>query len=237
MRPRLLDLFCGAGGCSVGYHRAGFDVVGVDLHPQPNYPFRFLQMDALEYLENVEVSSGFDAIHASPPCQHYAGSTAWRGDRSKHPDLIGPTRELLEATGLPYVIENVPDARRHLRNPLMLCGSAFGLRVRRHRYFETNWPLGVLTLGCHHRRADLAFEHKGERAYADAMGCEWMTAREAREAVPPAYTELIGCQLRQYLSTEAAPERPITPPSKERATCPPAGSTPVSISTSPRRSS
>lgn len=209
---RLLDLMCGAGGCSVGYARAGFEVVGVDIEPQPNYPYEFVQADAFEFFELVRLGE-FEqpaAWHCSPPCQHYAGSTAWRGDRSKHPDLIAPTRELLEATGLPYVIENVPDARRHLHNPLMLCGSAFGLPVRRHRYFEANWPIGVLTLGCHHQAADLAFMHKGERAYADAMGCDWMTSVEARQAVPPAYTTFIGAALMAHIEGLGASPSPNT---------------------------
>lgn len=209
---RILDLFSGAGGCAMGYHRAGFDVVGVDLHPQPNYPFEFIQADALEFMQRM-VAGGtwewkglglFDAIHASPPCQHYAGSTAWRGDRSKHPDMIGPVRDLLDQAGLPYVIENVPDARRHLHNPVRLCGSMFGLPIRRHRYFETNWPMPILVAPCTHRDDDLAFEHKGERAYADAMGCGWMTSVEARQAIPPAYTELIGHQLAQHVRSAAA---------------------------------
>lgn len=201
-RPRLLDLFCGAGGCSVGYHRAGFEIVGVDINPQPNYPFAFYQADALKAIAvggDLSIGGGFDAIHASPPCQHYAGVTAWRGDRNDHPDLIGSMRELLLATGLPYVIENVPDARSHLVNPVMLCGSQFGLRVRRHRYFEANWDLSILEWPCQHRPDDLAFEHKQERAYADALGCRWMTAREGRQAIPPSYTEYIGGLLLAHI--------------------------------------
>ncbi len=208
--PRLLDLFCGAGGAAMGYSRAGFEVVGVDHKPQPNYPFEFHQQDALaamdELLRGYRLGSvsdsylgSFDAIHASPPCQAYARSTAWRGSRENHPRLIAPTRDLLEQTGLPYVIENVPDARRELRNPILICGSAVGLQVRRHRYFEANWPISILSHPCHHKDTDYAFEHKDERAYADAMGCEWMTAKEAREAIPPAYTELIGHQLMQQI--------------------------------------
>jgi hypothetical protein len=205
-RPRLLDLFCGAGGAAVGYHRAGFDVVGVDIAPQPNYPFEFWRADALEVLRSWGTSIAYhfahaDAIHASPPCQAYAGVTAWRGRREDHPALIGQTRELLERTGLPYVIENVPDARFELRDPIRLCGSMFGLGVRRHRYFELGgWSWDGLLHPCHHRRDDLPFEHKGERAYADAMQCEWMTAFEARQAIPPAYTELIGAQLLAHLA-------------------------------------
>ena len=142
MRPRLLDLFCGAGGAAVGYHRAGFDVVGVDITPQPNYPFEFVQADALDCARLV-IRCGtatFDAIHASPPCQAYIAACRRATSAADHPDLIGPTRELLQATGLPYVIENV--ARRPAASTaVLLCGSMFGLGVRRHRLFETNWPL------------------------------------------------------------------------------------------------
>ena len=144
MRPRLLDLFCGAGGCSVGYHRAGFDVVGVDLHPQPNYPFDFLQIDALRFLQEEPFRSwDFDAIHASPPCQAFTQMSArWRGKggpTDDHPNLIPETRRLLDATGLPYVIENVVGAKDHMRTDLMLHGGMFGLGVHRPRRFECNW--------------------------------------------------------------------------------------------------
>jgi DNA (cytosine-5)-methyltransferase 1 len=190
---RLLDLYCGAGGTAVGYHRAGFEVVGVDIDPQPNYPFEFVQMDAFEYLDlRVRWDVAFDAVHASPPCQHYANVTRWRGDPNTHPALIAPIRAALRATGLPYVIENVRTTALH--DPFVLCGSTFGLAVRRHRYFESNVAVPFLTLACDHD-GRLPFMHKNERAYADAMGCDWMTAREARQAIPPAYTEFIGRQL------------------------------------------
>jgi DNA (cytosine-5)-methyltransferase 1 len=190
-RPRLLDLFCKAGGCSVGYDRAGFDVVGVDVELQPRYPFEFHLADALTF-----PLDGFDAIHASPPCQHYAPVTRWRGAIDHHPDLVDTIRERLIRTGVPWVIENVPAAP--VRPHFMLCGSAFGLRVQRHRWFETSWSGLTLTTPCQHRDL-LPFAHKGERAYADAMGCGWMTNREARDAIPPAYTEHIGTQLLTYL--------------------------------------
>ena len=136
--PRLLDLFCGAGGCAAGYVRAGFEAHGVDLADQPRYLLSgassFTRADALEYVQAH--GRGYDAIHASPPCQAYSKATAWRGDRSRHPDLIAITRELLEATGRPWAIENVPCAARHMRSPVLLCGTMFGLRVRRHRLFE-----------------------------------------------------------------------------------------------------
>ena len=142
MKPRLLDLFCGAGGAAMGYHRAGFEVVGVDIKPQPHYPFEFHQADAMTYpLE------GFDAIHASPPCQGYSPhvsseSSAWAGTRGKdEPRLIGAVRERL--VGHAYVIENVVGARRELRGPLLLCGTMFGLPIARHRLFEMNWRIGA----------------------------------------------------------------------------------------------
>ncbi|MBM3457495.1 MAG: DNA cytosine methyltransferase, partial [Armatimonadetes bacterium] len=136
-RPVLLDLFCGQGGAAMGYHRAGFDVVGVDLEPQPRYPFRFIQADALEFL--AEHGRGFEAIHASPPCQRYSRATG-NHRHEKHPDLVGVTRDLILGTGFPYIIENVPQAP--LRSPVQLCGLMFpALRVIRHRDFESNLVL------------------------------------------------------------------------------------------------
>lgn len=196
MKPRLLDLFCGAGGAAVGYHDAGFDVVGVDIKPQPNYPFGHLVMDAMEARLD-----GFDAVHASPPCQHYANVTRWTGDQDDHPALIAPMREKLNASGLPWVMENV--RTKELNNPVMLCGSQFGLPIRRHRYFEASFPLFEFLEPCRHRSSDLAFEHKAERAYADAMGCSWMTAREGREAIPPVYTRHLGTKLMSELERSA----------------------------------
>ncbi len=147
-KPRLLDLFCGAGGAAMGYHRAGFDVVGVDITPQPHYPFEFWQADALDWLEGIGPSC-WDAIHASPPCQAY--TVANNIHQREHPDLLPATRELLERTGLPWVIENVPGAPMH-RGPASLlaqdrygalvCGLHFaGLNVKRHRLFEANFPI------------------------------------------------------------------------------------------------
>jgi C-5 cytosine-specific DNA methylase len=192
---RLLDLFCGAGGAAMGYHLAGFEIVGVDIDPQPNYPFDFVAADAMTF-----PLDGFDAIHASPPCQHYAPVTRWRGDAGNHPDLLEATVARLRASGLPWVVENVPYAP--LRPDFVLCGSMFGLQVRRHRWFLTSWAGFELVQGCHHDRL-LPFEHKGERAYADAMGCQWMTNREAREAIPPAYTDWIGRRLLATLEAAA----------------------------------
>ena len=192
MKPRLLDLFSGAGGAAVGYARAGFDVVGVDIVKQPRYPFEHHVADAMTF-----PLDGFDAIHASPPCQTYANVTAWRGRQEEHPDLLGPTRDRLLASGRPWVIENVPEAP--LRHDLLLCGSQFGLNVRRHRAFETSWRAFSLLSPCGHRGL-LPFMHKGERAYADAMGCEWMTNREARQAIPPAFAAHVGELMLSHLA-------------------------------------
>jgi DNA (cytosine-5)-methyltransferase 1 len=197
-RPRLLDLFCGAGGAALGYHQAGFEVVGVDIAPQPHYPFEFHRANALTF-----PLDGFDAIHASPPCQRYANVTSWRGVLIEHPDLLPPIRARLQVFAeVPWVIENVPEAP--LRHDYLLCGSMFGLGVRRHRAFETSWA-GPAQLqhpcGSHHQL--LPFMHKGERVYADAMGCTWMTKTEARDAIPPAYTRFIGEQLLQHLGAAA----------------------------------
>lgn len=196
-RPTLVDLFCKAGGATRGYQQAGFYVVGVDIEPQPHYVGdEFIQADALTF-----PLDGFDAVHASPPCQHYANVTLWRGDRHDHPALIAPMRDRLNAAGVPWVIENV--RTRELRSDFMLCGSMFGLPIRRHRYFETSWAQFQLLPPCQHQVTDLAFEHKGERAYADAMGCTWMSNVEARQAIPPAYTQWIGTQLLAHMEAAA----------------------------------
>lgn len=212
MRPRLLDLFCGAGGAAVGYHRAGFEVVGVDIEPQPNYPFQFILNDAIWVLENYEWGQ-FVAIHASPPCQ--AHTKAWQIRKNDHEDLVGPTRELLNATGLPWVIENVPGAP--LRDYVVLEGQMFdGLRTQRKRWFEANWPLDVPFLRSP-RPAPQAkmgrkpkphewFQVVGNTSDANgaraAMGIDWMTRDELVQAIPPAYTEFIGVQLREHIDAK-----------------------------------
>jgi DNA (cytosine-5)-methyltransferase 1 len=195
-RPRLLDLFCGAGGAAMGYHRAGFDVTGVDIAPQSRYPFPFVQADAMSY-----PLDGYDAIHASPVCLGYANVTAWRGDPAAHPRQLAPVIARLAATGRPAVIENVPEALDMWDE--VLCGSNFGLAVKRHRGFlRVGWSAFDLLHPCQHRGL-LPFMHKGERAYADAMGCTWMSKTEARQAIPPAYTEYIGAQLLDALEFPA----------------------------------
>ena len=183
----MLDLYCGAGGACAGYMQAGWSVTGIDHAFQPRYPGTFIQDDALVYLE--QHGSEYDLIHASPPCQRYANVTRWRGRPHEHPDLLIPTYHLLEVCGVPWVIENVPGAP--MRCDVQLCGSQFGLRVKRHRWFMCSLPLWDLLPPCHHRHL-LPFMHKGERAYADAMECHWMNKTEAREAIPPAYTRWLG---------------------------------------------
>ncbi|WP_247673089.1 DNA cytosine methyltransferase [Micromonospora sp. C51] len=198
VRPRLLDLFCGEGGASIGYYRAGFEVVGVDIKRQPRYPLEFHHADALTFL--AVHWSEFDAIAASPTCQTRTRVTAWRGRREDHPDLLTPTLRALDQLPLPYVVENVPEAATDgsMRPDLLLCGTQFGLRVRRHRVFQAgNWSGFELLPPCQCQgREDLvAFTHVDELKFADAMGCVWMSARGGRQAIPPAYTEHIGRQL------------------------------------------
>lgn len=217
MKPRLLDLFCCAGGAARGYADAGFEVVGVDIDPQPNYPFEFVQMDAMSLLPEFIRSANIDAVHASPPCPHYSFATKFHpGAADNHPDLVDPVRELLLATGLPFVIENVPGAP--LRRDLVLCGEMFGLRVHRHRLFEVHGPLILQPKHQRHRlkgaRTNCHIEDGYTRLVAghfadladasDAMGIDWMTADELRNAIPPAYTKFIGEQLLAHLQEKAA---------------------------------
>lgn len=229
VKPRILDLFCGAGGCSVGYARAGFEVVGVDINPQPSYPFEFIKDDALQVLRwlagdwHEPAIAGWlrfadlDAIHASPPCPAYANISKQQGTADRHPKLIEPVRELLEATGLPYVIENVPGAP--LINAVQLCGSSFRLRVRRHRLFETNFPLMAppcvhgwqrsntkrLRSGYAPPEDSVVPVYGGGQAGFDvatcreAMGIDWMSTDELNDAIPPAYTEHVGHYLLAHL--------------------------------------
>jgi DNA (cytosine-5)-methyltransferase 1 len=206
-RPRLLDLFCGAGGAAVGYHRAGFTVIGIDNRPQPHYPFSFYQGDATDG-DFIASIGPFDAIHASPPCQAF--SIATQRTRSNHDDLLTPTRAMLERTGLPWVIENVPGAP--MRADLKLCGCMFGLpRLVRERWFEASWRPFQMRPPCHHPAPPITITVKGQpnrtgtalEAIA-AMGIDWMTSRERGLAIPPAYTEYIGAQLMEHLKAAAA---------------------------------
>jgi DNA (cytosine-5)-methyltransferase 1 len=225
VKPRLLDLCCCAGGMAMGYHRAGFDVTGVDTAHQPNYPFSFIRSDALEYL--VEYGHEYDVVHASWPCQSYLNLGAVNralGRTYEHPDLIAVGRELLVASGKPYVIENVEDAKGHLVDPVRICGTGLDLPIRRHRLFESNIELAGIA--CQHGRFTekkywTGWRPNGEtrlssvvQIYGNAGGREhwpaalggvdWMTAKEMTECVPPAYAEHIGRQLMAHLSSEVA---------------------------------
>lgn len=224
MRPRLLDLFCGAGGAGMGYHLAGFDVIGVDKEPQPDYPFEFHQADAMTY-----PLDGFDAIHASPPCQAFT-SLKTMHNAGDHDDLLTPTRARLIAWGGHYVIENVPGAP--MLNHITICGSSIGLGVakydrelRRHRHFETTFP--VMVSPCAHRKATIGIygDHARDRRRKpgvrdrgvdfpdsekldlgrEAMGMPWVTRwKGLSQAIPPAYTEHIGGYLLAAINHQAA---------------------------------
>lgn len=235
-RPKMLDLFSCAGGAGMGYHRAGFDVYGVDIEPQPNYPFPFHQGDALEVLCLLIVGGSVDFTHpdgtvewlglgdfvaadASPPCQGYTALAAVHGN--EWPLLVPQTRELLDATGLPYVIENVQGSP--VRRDLVLCGEMFGLGVIRHRYFELGDWTGTAPVHVKHRGRVRGWRHgeyfegpylavhgegggKGSVAeWQQAMGIDWTNVRrEIAEAIPPAYTQHIGEQLINHLTQEIA---------------------------------
>ena len=199
VKPRLLDGFCNAGGAAKGYQRAGFYVVGVDIEPQPNYcGDEFIRADMLTY-----PLTGFDAIHVSPVCLTFARVTDWRGSRGNYPDTLTPMLARLAAVDIPWVAENVLEACPPLRPDLIMCGSQFGLNVHRRRAFQLgNWSAFDLVppCTCAANRELRPFMHKGERAFADAMGCTWMTNLEARQAIPPAYTERIGELLMDHLA-------------------------------------
>jgi DNA (cytosine-5)-methyltransferase 1 len=223
VKPRLLDLFCCAGGCSMGYYDAGFDIVGVDLTPRRDYPFEFIEADALEVLADRAFLDSFAVVHASPPCQRYSvAASAW-GNADTHPDLLPPTRDALKAWGGPYIIENVETAP--MFDAILLCGWAMGLKhIRRHRLFETNMPL--MSPGCLCPVGDSVsvFGHSGEdrrkatlaangglRGHVpiaevrELMRTPWINGRdEVSESIPPPYTEFLGEQALDYLKTVAA---------------------------------
>lgn len=220
MRLRALDLFCGAGGAAKGYHdgftAAGFDVeiVGVDIKPQPNYPYTFVQFDAMDFpLDDWY----FDFIHASPPCQTWTAYRRRPNHVGEYPELVSLTRARLAAAGVQYVIENVPGAPLH--GAVQLCGSSFGLDVRRHRLFETSCP--VMVPPCDHGRQLPRFPAATNRTnlrktvevgvwriplsvQRAAMGIDWMTLEELSEAIPPAYTAYLAEQLAPTLEGIAA---------------------------------
>lgn len=208
--PRLLDLFCCAGGAGMGYHQAGFEVTGVDVDQQPRYPFRFIQADALAFL--MEFGHEYDAVHASPPCQRFTNAQKIQGNQ--HPDYLESVRGLLQTDGRPYIIENVPGAP--LINPVVLCGAMFGLKTYRHRLFESNIPVvapehpehvtAVTKMG--RPPKDGEFMHvvgnfSGVGKAREAMGIAWMTRDELREAIPPAYTQYLGLQMLEHMRAAA----------------------------------
>lgn len=231
MRYRVLDLFGGGGGAAKGYADAGFEVVGVDINPQPRYPYEFYQADALEVLANYTSQLAvcdFDAIHASPPCQRYSRGTP-AGKRDGHPDLIAPVREMLEEIGLPYIIENVEGSP--LIDPVLLCGSTFELYgtdldgalvwLKRHRLFEIggfavpepgcSHPKGMRTAGAHGgggtvgRTYDRSGRPRGyvpmDSVLRDLFRIDWMTGKEMRQAIPPIFTDYVGTHLRRHLNS------------------------------------
>lgn len=214
---RILDLFSGAGGAAMGYHRAGFEVVGVDHAPQPRYPFEHHQADALEFL--ADHGHEFDAIHASPPCQAYSRATlAARRRGVGYPDLLAATRRLLNRVGRPWVIENVPGAP--MCPSLVLCGCMWPdelVGLQRRRWFELSWPTAVLRPPCHHPDPAVTPSNTGsggphQPAYrhlrgaewaavkARAMGVDWMSRAELSQAIPPAYTQHVGELLAAHLT-------------------------------------
>lgn len=220
-RLRALDLFCGAGGAGAGLVAAGFDVLGVDLSPQPRYPFEFMQADAIAFLDGD--LQAFDLIWASPPCQAHTAMKTMHNAKA-HIDLIQPTRERLQRAGVRYVIENVVGAP--LIDPIVLCGTMFALgtddaELRRHRLFEANFPIptptcrhGIrpATIGVYggHIRNRKRRDGSHARGVADfptaagqaAMGIDWMTLTEMSEAIPPAYSEFIGLAARMAILLE-----------------------------------
>jgi DNA (cytosine-5)-methyltransferase 1 len=206
---KLLDLYCKAGGASKGYQLAGFEVVGVDIKKQKRYPFEFIQADCLELMKDMDFLRSFDVITASPPCQTHSITQHLRNAQGKSTDkidLIPQTREALIASGKPYVIENVPGSP--LVKPIQMCGSHFGLKVRRHRLFESNLP--IVGSSCKHKEqgkpvgiyGSMRDEIPGGGHTAktieqarEAMGIDWMIWGELVEAIPPVYTKEIGKQI------------------------------------------
>ena len=214
-RPRLLDAFCCQGGASAGYATAGFDITGIDLHPQPRYPFTFIQGDAIAYIRKH--GHEYDAIAASPPCQGYTDCQVLQGN--DHPMLIAPTRNALNTTGRPWIIENVPGAAPHLIDPVVLCGAMFGLGTYRDRYFEAGGGLvlaqpahprhdkPITKMGRPRREGEMAHyvgNFSGVQAARDDLNVPWMNRDGIRECIPPTYTHHLGQQLLQHLAAVPA---------------------------------
>jgi DNA (cytosine-5)-methyltransferase 1 len=229
-RPRLLDLFCCQGGAAMGYHRAGFDVLGVDIEPQPLYPFPMVQADALEFLATADLSP-FAAVHASPPCQKFTQMSArWRGNggiADQHLDLLTPTLAALAGLRVPWVVENVVGAKRILQPTLALHGGMFDLGIHRPRLFRSNClilapkaamtaePIGVYGTAPDGRRLwtrqngnmtgkrPIIRAAKSVEEARELMGMPWADWHGCKEAIPPVYTEFIGRQLMDALANAA----------------------------------
>lgn len=210
--PRLLDICCCAGAASVGYHRAGFNPTGIDINPQPNYLFEFIQASLLD-LDPAWIAENFDAVHLSPPCQPDSAMTNCRpGLADTYARLIEPARELARATGLPYVIENVEAARPEMRDPVMLCGFMFGRELYRHRLFEASFPLAQPEHPAHtipaskagHWTPGTVMSVAGHVApmwkAREVMEADWTTRDELAEAIPPYYSEYVGQHLMEHLA-------------------------------------
>jgi DNA (cytosine-5)-methyltransferase 1 len=212
--PRLLDLFCGAGGAAVGYHRAGFEIVGVDRVPQPQYPFQFYRFDALEF--GFRYAREFAAVHASPPCQWGTAYARRRHHVKPSANVLQETQYALRMTrGIPHVIEQPPHGAPFMRDPVQYCGSSFDLDIRRHRLFESN--IALVAPPCDHAWQTARFAPTTNRTnlrrtveigvwriplnvQQRAMGIDWMSLPALSQAIPPAYTEHIGLQLLQHLA-------------------------------------
>ena len=208
-KPRLLEVYCGAGGSAVGFDRAGWIVDGVDIVAQRHYPFKFFKADAVEFI--YEHGHKYHAITGGPVCKRY--SKTWRINSADHPAQIPATRQAMRSTGLPYVIENVEDALPELLDPMMLCGQDFGLHTYRHRLFESNVRLTRPGTHAPHirRTVKMGRERVGDYYHAVGhfaatdyirkdMGVEWMSRDEISQCIPPAYTEHVGTQLKASLS-------------------------------------
>jgi DNA (cytosine-5)-methyltransferase 1 len=206
--PKCLDLFAGAGGTGMGYYLAGYEVIGVDHREQPNYPFEFHQEDVMKMdLAQIVRWEGFDLIHASPPCQSYSANTMHLA--YPQPKLIEPLREMFVNLPCDYVIENVNGAPLLPEKTIMLCGTMFGKRIWRHRLFESNFPLAPHPWKCDHSEPSMNLHNtigrRGLRIKDWLKEMEvyiydqklWMTQKEAKQAIPPYYTEFIGLQLAQ----------------------------------------
>jgi DNA (cytosine-5)-methyltransferase 1 len=240
-RPRLLDLFSKQGGAAAGYHRAGFDVTGVDIEPQPRYPYDFHQGDALTYLRDH--GREFDAIHASPPCQDHSLSANIRS-REMHGTgwLLDATLTAVRGLGVPFVVENVD--RAVMGDALTLCGTSFGLGLHRHRRFVTSWfclapPCDPSRVRYRGRAAEVFGHHGNTDRIRAEWGVPWMTQDGIAQCIPPAFTEWLGPQILDPAPTStatpphAAPAGTQPPPSTSTTGAAATAATPPTAPTSP----